>query len=119
MRKSSLKSLPSLSLRIDLDEERINPGKIQLLENIRSCGSISTGGSGDEHVLQATRGRLWTRSIVTAGTQWSNHEKAANMGRRHTHAVWRLSGWELSKDRTLGRECSSEGPVVSIGLLTS
>jgi molybdate transport system regulatory protein len=42
MRKSSPRSLPSLSLRIDLSpEERIGPGKIQLLENIASCGSIS------------------------------------------------------------------------------
>jgi molybdate transport system regulatory protein len=41
----SVRSLPSLSVRIDLDsEERIGPGKIQLLENIHSCGSISAAG---------------------------------------------------------------------------
>ena len=45
MPKSSTTSLPSLSVRIDLDtEDRIGPGKIQLLENIRSCGSISAAG---------------------------------------------------------------------------
>ena len=45
MRKSSSTSLPSLSVRIDLDTEgRIGPGKIQLLENIRTCGSISAAG---------------------------------------------------------------------------
>jgi molybdate transport system regulatory protein len=45
MRKSSATSLPSLSVRIDLDTEgRIGPGKIQLLENIRVCGSISAAG---------------------------------------------------------------------------
>jgi molybdate transport system regulatory protein len=45
MRKASAKSLPSLSVRIDLDSEaRIGPGKIQLLENIRACGSISAAG---------------------------------------------------------------------------
>jgi molybdate transport system regulatory protein len=45
MRKSSAASLPSLSVRIDLDTEgRIGPGKIQLLENIRTCGSISAAG---------------------------------------------------------------------------
>ena len=45
MRKSSPTLLPSLSLRIDLDEEgRIGPGKIRLLENIDSCGSISAAG---------------------------------------------------------------------------
>jgi molybdate transport system regulatory protein len=45
MPKSSTTSPPSLSVRIDLDtEDRIGPGKIQLLENIRSCGSISAAG---------------------------------------------------------------------------
>src|SRR6202171_1790726 len=45
MSKQSVRSLPSLSVRIDLDSEgRIGPGKIQLLENIRSCGSISAAG---------------------------------------------------------------------------
>jgi molybdate transport system regulatory protein len=40
-----LKSLPSLSVRIDLDREgRIGPGKIELLENIHRCGSISAAG---------------------------------------------------------------------------
>src|ERR1700738_2035288 len=45
MPKSSVRSLPSLSVRIDLDPEgRIGPGKIQLLENIHACGSISAAG---------------------------------------------------------------------------
>ena len=45
MRKSAAGSLPSLSVRIDLiPEGRIGPGKIQLLENIHSCGSISAAG---------------------------------------------------------------------------
>jgi len=45
MSKPSVRSLPSLSVRIDLDSEgRIGPGKIQLLENIRKCGSISAAG---------------------------------------------------------------------------
>ena len=45
MRKSSPPSLPSLSVRIDLDPEgKIGPGKILLLENINSCGSISAAG---------------------------------------------------------------------------
>ncbi|WP_407148536.1 winged helix-turn-helix domain-containing protein [Bradyrhizobium sp. ORS 86] len=49
MPKSSATSLPSLSLRIDLDaEDRIGPGKIQLLENIRECGSISAAGRAME-----------------------------------------------------------------------
>lgn len=45
MPKPSVRTLPSLSVRIDLDSEgRIGPGKIQLLENIRACGSISAAG---------------------------------------------------------------------------
>jgi molybdate transport system regulatory protein len=45
MQKSSARSLPALSVRIDLDSEgRIGPGKIQLLENIRELGSISAAG---------------------------------------------------------------------------
>jgi len=45
MSRQSVRSLPSLSVRIDLDSEgRIGPGKIQLLENIQSCGSISAAG---------------------------------------------------------------------------
>jgi molybdate transport system regulatory protein len=45
MPKASARSLPSLSVRIDLDAEgRIGPGKIQLLENIHACGSISAAG---------------------------------------------------------------------------
>src|SRR3984885_10383473 len=44
MQKSSART-PSLSVRIDLDAEgRIGPGKIQLLENIHACGSISAAG---------------------------------------------------------------------------
>jgi molybdate transport system regulatory protein len=44
-RSLSPKTLPHLSVRIDLDTEgRIGPGKIQLLENIRSHGSISAAG---------------------------------------------------------------------------
>jgi molybdate transport system regulatory protein len=44
MRKSPTASLPSLSVRIDLNVGRIGPGKIQLLEHIRSGGSISAAG---------------------------------------------------------------------------
>jgi molybdate transport system regulatory protein len=45
MQKSVSKSLPALSLRIDLDNQgRIGPGKIQLLENIDKFGSISAAG---------------------------------------------------------------------------
>jgi len=49
MPKSSVNSLPSLSVRIDLGANaRIGPGKIQLLENIHKCGSISAAGRAME-----------------------------------------------------------------------
>jgi molybdate transport system regulatory protein len=49
MPKSTARSLPSLSVRIDLDaDERIGPGKILLLENIHTCGSISAAGRAME-----------------------------------------------------------------------
>src|SRR3979490_537968 len=45
MQKSGANTLPSLSVRIDLDTEgRIGPGKIAVLENIETCGSISAAG---------------------------------------------------------------------------
>ena len=45
MSKPSATLLPSLSVRIDLDaQDRIGPGKIQLLEQIRDSGSISAAG---------------------------------------------------------------------------
>jgi molybdate transport system regulatory protein len=45
MHKPAATSLPTLSVRIDIDAEgRIGPGKIQLLENIQRFGSISAAG---------------------------------------------------------------------------
>ena len=45
MQKPNGRSLPSLSLRIDIDAAgRIGPGKIQLLETIHQSGSISAAG---------------------------------------------------------------------------
>src|ERR1700740_1240662 len=56
MQKSSATSLPSLSVRIDLDaEDRIGPGKILLLERIKECGSISAAG----RALNMSYKRAW------------------------------------------------------------
>ena len=45
MQKPNGRSIPSLSLRIDIDAAgRIGPGKIQLLETIHRSGSISAAG---------------------------------------------------------------------------
>ena len=49
MQRTNARSLPSLSIRIDLDAgRRIGPGKIALLENIDSSGSISAAGRAME-----------------------------------------------------------------------
>ena len=49
--------MPSLSLRIQLDPEgRIGPGKIALLENIATHGSISAAGRSS--VTNITRASL-------------------------------------------------------------
>ena len=49
MQRTTARSLPSLSIRIDLDAgRRIGPGKIALLENIDSSGSISAAGRAME-----------------------------------------------------------------------
>jgi molybdate transport system regulatory protein len=49
MQKSSTRSRPTLSVRIDLGAEgRIGPGKIELLESIHRCGSISAAGRAME-----------------------------------------------------------------------
>lgn len=42
---TKIRTLPLLSVRIDIDpESRIGPGKIQLLEQIKAHGSISAAG---------------------------------------------------------------------------
>jgi molybdate transport system regulatory protein len=70
MRKTSTTSLPSLSIRIDLDTEgRIGPGKIQLLESIQACGSISAAG----RAMHMSYMRAW----VLVGEINSNCKRAA------------------------------------------
>ena len=49
MQKTNGKTLPSLSVRIDIDAgARIGPGKIELLETIHRSGSISAAGRAME-----------------------------------------------------------------------
>ena len=49
MQKTNGKSIPTLSVRIDLDAAgRIGPGKILLLEEIHRSGSISAAGRAME-----------------------------------------------------------------------
>lgn len=68
-------SVPSLSLRINLDPDgRIGPGKIELLEHIAACGSISAGARQMEmsykHAwdLVAEMNRVLGKPVIAAKT---------------------------------------------------
>lgn len=97
MQKSSATSLPSLSIRIDLDTEgRIGPGKsncskifVPAVRSRRRAGrwTCPTGG----------RGSWWTRSIVSAGAPPSSGKSAAKTAAaRFSHHLeylsWRVTG---------------------------
>ena len=56
MQKPNARSQPRLSVRIDLGaDDRIGPGKIELLESIHRCGSISAAG----RAMQMSYKRAW------------------------------------------------------------
>jgi molybdate transport system regulatory protein len=56
MQKPNARSQPTLSVRIDLGaDDRIGPGKIELLESIHRCGSISAAG----RAMQMSYKRAW------------------------------------------------------------
>src|SRR5271155_3308252 len=96
MQKSSA-SLPSLSLRIDLDTRgRIGPGKIQLLENIRAYGSISAAG----RAMSMSYKRAWdlVNEINRISALPSNRKKAARMAAALTsHRLVFLSSRVIGK----------------------
>lgn len=67
--------MPKLSVRIDLDPEgRIGPGKIELLEHIATCGSISAGarrmGMSYKHAwdLIEELNQIFGKPVVSAQT---------------------------------------------------
>lgn len=71
----ALRRMPKLSVRIDLDPEgRIGPGKIELLEHIAACGSISAGarqmGMSYKHAwdLIEELNQLFGKPVVAAQT---------------------------------------------------
>jgi len=59
MRKSSAAIASSLSVRIDLTPKAASGGKIQLLENVRTCGSISAAGRAMD-MSTSGLGTWWT-----------------------------------------------------------
>ena len=85
MRSSSTVSLPSLSIRIDLDPEcRIGPGKILLLEHIQTCGSISAACRAMDMSYQRAWklvdeiNRTCRRAAVEPGTSKNEHRMGRN-----------------------------------------
>ena len=67
--------MPRLSVRIDLDpDSRIGPGKIELLEHIAACGSISAGarqmGMSYKHAwdLIEELNQIFGKPVVSAQT---------------------------------------------------
>jgi molybdenum-dependent DNA-binding transcriptional regulator ModE len=110
MRKSSPRSLPSLSLRIDLNTGgRIGPGKIQLLENIRSCGSISAAG----RAMDVSYKRAWDLvdeiNRICGRAAVERKVGGKHGGGRYPHAVWPFSRRALSENRALGGERGPQG----------
>jgi molybdate transport system regulatory protein len=98
-----------LSLRIDLSEGRIGPGKIQLLENIHSCGSIS--GAGRAMKMQHKRAWVLVDEINRACGRAVVKPQGSGKrgGGTALTAFWRVSGGALSKYRTLGDERGPQG----------
>jgi molybdate transport system regulatory protein len=63
----SFATFPSLSIRIDLAEGRIGPGKIRLLEAIRDCGSLAAAGRSMGMTFRRAQGLVKEiESIYTA-----------------------------------------------------
>jgi molybdate transport system regulatory protein len=63
----SFVTYPSLSIRIDLAEGRIGPGKIRLLEAIRDCGSLAAAGRSMGMTFRRAQGLVKEiESIYTA-----------------------------------------------------
>ncbi len=59
--------MPSLSLRIDLDDGgRIGPGKVALLEQVAALGFISAAGGAAELAISGARARTRHKKEVPA-----------------------------------------------------
>jgi len=110
MQKSGERSLPSLSVRIDLDTEgRIGPGKIQLLENIRECGSISAAG----RAMNMSYKRAWDLvdeiNRICRQAAVARQTGGKNGGGAMLTAVRDLAGGALSQDRARRRQRRAQG----------
>src|SRR6476661_1840798 len=108
MPKPGVKSLPSLSVRIDLDPEgRIGPGKIQLLENIHTCGSISAAG----RAMDMSYKRAWdlVDEINRICRQVRAADRRQEWRRRGADRLRSLAGYAVPQDRTRRGQRGAQG----------
>ncbi len=74
MPKSAGTSLPSLSVRIDVEPEcRIGPGKIQLLETIQAAGIIAPRGGDDAGAASADSIEIGCQTSYRSSQKESKH----------------------------------------------
>ena len=108
MQKSNIAPLPTLSVRIDLDTEgRIGPGKIQLLENIQACGSISAAG----RAMDMSYKRAWDLVDEINRICRQARRRAADR-RQRTEARRALTPFEtLTGSRATGRSSATPHPL--------
>ena len=113
MPKSAVRSLPSLSVRIDLDPEgRIGPGKIQLLENIKANGSISAAGRAMD--MRTSAPGIWsTNQPHLRPCRRRAADRRQEWRRRRPDAVRPVARRALPKDRT---RCRQRGPQGTDGV---
>jgi molybdate transport system regulatory protein len=110
MRKSSPRSFPSLSLRIDLGPEgRIGPGKIQLLENIASCGWIIAAGRAMNMSYRRAWGLVDEINRICNRTAVQRWEGGKGGGGAMLTPFGMSLVARLSKDRTVGGQCCPQG----------
>jgi hypothetical protein len=105
MPRASAKSLPQLSVRIDLDSEgRIGPGKIELLEQIREHGSISAAGRAMDMSYKRARDLVDEINRI-ADMRRSNRRPAAKTAAARCS---RLSarGWSRAIARSSATPCA-------------
>ena len=110
MRKSTVAPIPTLSVRIDLaGDARIGPGKIQLLENIEACGSISAAA----RAMDMSYKRAWDLvdeiNRICRQAAVKRQTGGRNGGGGHADAVWRFAGRALSQDRAGGHQRGAQG----------
>jgi hypothetical protein len=90
--------IPSLILRIYLDaEEHIGHGKIELLENIRSRGSISAAGRATNMVVPARVGSCGPdeSGLRVCRGRYAGGRQARR--RRRSHPLWFVACGALPK----------------------